>query len=134
MGSNGAPILNLVNNKVIGIAIGTSGIANFNFGSFLKFSIEEFINKYQNNIPLMPNFENNNFSPMMNNNFQIPNMMMNNNNFLVPNIMINNNNFLLPNNILNNNNMIEFNNINEELNQVINNVQKKIFILRPVRV
>ena len=34
IGSNGAPILNLVNNKVIGIAIGKSGNANFNFGHF----------------------------------------------------------------------------------------------------
>ena len=88
----------------------------------MKFSIEEFINKYQNNIPLMPNIVNNNFPHTMNNNFQIPNMTTNINNFL------------LPNNILKNNNMIQFNNINQELNQVINNVQKKIFILRPVGV
>ena len=89
-GSNGAPILNLTNNKVIGITSETLGMLNIN-GIILKYSIEDYINKYQfkaNN--QMPNMFNNNFGMGMNNNF-MPNMMMNNNFNFMPNMMMNNN-------------------------------------------
>ena len=42
-GSNGAPILNLTNNKIIGITLETPGMLNIN-GTILKNSIEDFIN------------------------------------------------------------------------------------------
>ena len=42
-GSNGAPILNLTNNKVIGITLETPGMLNIN-GIILKNSIEDYIN------------------------------------------------------------------------------------------
>ena len=86
--SNGAPILNLTNNKVIGISLITMNI-NIR-GNLLKFPIEDFINKYQININQIPNMLNNNFGMQMNVNF-MPNMMMNNNINLIPNLMINNN-------------------------------------------
>ena len=67
-GSNGAPILNLSNNKVIGISLDSIKNNNFNSGIILKYAVEEFKNKYTN---INQQF--------MNNNFQMPNMMNNNN-------------------------------------------------------
>jgi len=101
-GSNGAPILNLTNNKVIGISLETQGM-NFYNGIILKYAIEDFINKYQINNNQMPNMFSNNFGFGMNNNF-MPNInnMNNNNNFMpgminnfnfMPNMMVNNNSF-----------------------------------------
>jgi len=99
-GSKGAPILNLSNNKVIGISIELKENISFNFGVILKDPIEEY--KYMNvNMNMNqqdPNFINNNFQGMMNrnnNNNFIPNMM-NNNNFYP------NNNFQMPIMIMNN--------------------------------
>ena len=86
--SNGAPILNLTNNKVIGISLITMNI-NIR-GNLLKFPIEDFINKYQININQIPNMLNNNFGMQMNFNL-MPNMMMNNNINFMPNMMMNNN-------------------------------------------
>ena len=87
--SNGAPILNLTNNKVIGISLITMNI-NIR-GNLLKFPIEDYINKYQIYINQIPNMFNNNFGMQMNVNF-MPNMMMMNNNInLMPNLMIMNN-------------------------------------------
>ena len=43
-GSSGSPILNLENNKVIGIHKGTSILFNFNKGTLLNFPIKEFLN------------------------------------------------------------------------------------------
>ena len=43
--SNGAPILNLTNNKVIGISLETQGNINYNEGIILKYPIEDYINK-----------------------------------------------------------------------------------------
>ena len=97
-GSNGAPILNLTNNKVIGISLETQGMNNYN-GTILKYSIEDFINKYQINNNQMPNMFNNNFGLEMNNNFMSNINNMNNNNF-IPGI-INNFNFM-PNMMINN--------------------------------
>ena len=115
-GSNGAPILNLTNNKVLGISLETKENLNFNKGIFLKFPIEEFINRYQIKMNQMPNMFNNNF-PGMGMNNMMPNMMMNNNN-MMPNMMINNN--MMPNMMMMNNNnmmpnMMMMNNNNQEL-------------------
>ena len=90
--SNGAPILNLTNNKVIGITLETQGMImnNYNAGVILKYPLEEFINKYQVNNLQMPDLLNNNFGMGMNNNF-LPNMVMNNNFNFIPNMMMNNN-------------------------------------------
>ena len=97
-GSNGAPILNLSNNKVIGISLDSIKNNNFNSGIILKYAVEEFKNKYTN---INQQF--------MNNNFQMPNMMNNNNfnpNFQMPNMMMmNNNNFIPNNNFIQNFNM-----------------------------
>ena len=117
-GSNGAPILNLSNNKVIGISIDSKENINFNFGIILKYPLEEFtnINMNMNINQQVPNFLYNNFQGMMNNNNNfIPNMI-NNNNFYP------NNNFQMPNMIMNNNINNNFmQNIN--MNNNINNFQ-----------
>jgi hypothetical protein len=77
-GSNGAPILNLTNNKVIGITLETLGNLNIN-GIIIQYSIEDYINKYQFKLKnQMPDIFTTNFGMGMNNNF-MPNMMMNNN-------------------------------------------------------
>ena len=104
IGSNGGPILNLMNNKVIGMSIITNDNCIFNIGIFFKYPIEQFINNYQiklTNQPQIPNMFNNNFMNMGMNNF-IPNMMVNNNYF--PNMMLNNNNFEIQN-LMNKNNL-----------------------------
>ena len=50
-GSSGSPILNLTNNKVIGIHIGSNEVFNYNIGTFLNNPIADFINKnYYNKI------------------------------------------------------------------------------------
>ena len=48
-GSSGSPILNLENNKVIGIHNGGSSHFEFNKGILLKEPINEFIHKNNNN-------------------------------------------------------------------------------------
>ena len=48
-GSLGGPILNLSNNKIIGMHKGENKKEGFNIGLFLKYSIIDFINKYKNN-------------------------------------------------------------------------------------
>ena len=103
VGSIGAPILNLVNNKVIGISLEAQGMSSVN-GVILKFPIEDFINKYQINNNQMPNVFNNNFGMGINNNF-IPNINNMNNNNLMPG-MINNFNFM-PNLMMNNNSILK---------------------------
>ena len=98
--SNGAPILNLTNNKVIGISLITMNI-NIR-GNLLKFPIEDFINKYQININQILNIFNNNLGMQMNFNL-MPNMMINNNINLEQNLLMNNNLNLNPNMMMNNN-------------------------------
>ena len=49
-GSGGAPILNLRNLKIVGIHKGSSMNYNYNIGTFLKYPINEFINKYKDYI------------------------------------------------------------------------------------
>ena len=127
-GSNGAPILNLTNNKVVGVSLNEKD-TYFNKGIILKYSIEEFINGYQNSFQQMNNMLNNNFqnmgmgitnmnnfmpNNMLNNNFiPFPNMMMNNNFIPFPNMMVNNN--WIMNNNLNNNNLCNIE-VNEKIN------------------
>ena len=101
-GINGAPILNINNNKVIGISFNNNGI-------ILKYAIEEFINKYQFNMnynmmnPMMNNINNMMTNMMMNqmmdniNNFQMPIMMMNNINGNFMNMNLNENNLNINN-------------------------------------
>ena len=48
--SSGAPLLNLSNNKVIGIHFGFSDKKNYNCGTLLKFPINEFINLHKDYI------------------------------------------------------------------------------------
>ena len=48
-GSSGSPIINLLNNKIIGIHKEGSNHFKFNKGTYLKYPINEFINKYNNN-------------------------------------------------------------------------------------
>jgi len=45
-GSSGSPIMNLLNHKIIGIHKEGSTLYNMNKGTFLKYPINEFINKY----------------------------------------------------------------------------------------
>ena len=79
----------MTNNKVIGIALEALGMVNNN-GIILKYSIEDYINKYQFKINnQMPNMFNNNFRMGMNIN-SMPNMVMNSNFNFMPNMMINN--------------------------------------------
>ena len=47
-GSSGSPILNLSNNKIIGIHKQRSENKQYNIGSFLYYSLKEFIYKYNN--------------------------------------------------------------------------------------
>lgn len=47
-GSSGSPILNLSNNKIIGIHRAAAN--DYNLGSFLSDAINEFINKYKKKI------------------------------------------------------------------------------------
>ena len=49
-GSSGSPIIDLLNNKIIGIHKEGSPLLKKNFGTFLKLPIIEFINKYRNKI------------------------------------------------------------------------------------
>ena len=47
-GSSGSPILNLKNNKVVGVHLGSNIRGEFNLGTFLVYPIIDFINKYKN--------------------------------------------------------------------------------------
>ena len=60
-GSSGSPILNYLNNKIIGIHKEWSG-KNFNKGSFLNEPIKEFINRYNKNNNII-NYKNNDEQP-----------------------------------------------------------------------
>ena len=91
-GSNGAPILNLTNYKVIGLTLEERESQNYNKGIIMKFPIEDFINTYQIKNNQIPNMFNNNFQGMgINNNF-LPNMIVMNQNNFIPNMMGMNNN------------------------------------------
>ena len=119
-GAIGAPILNLTNNKIIGISLEyNNNFNNFKVGIVLKYAIREFINKYQINNQQMSNMLNNNFQSIgMNNNF---------NNFLMPNNMINNNNnCVIPPKMINN---APFNMINQIHNFIPDKNTPKICVV-----
>lgn len=122
-GSNGAPILNLTNNNVIGISLMSKANNNYNIGTILKYPIEEFINIYNNQNQQINNLMNNNNFRGINNNIFIPNMMFNNfQNFQNPNMIRDNNNInFFPNNNFQNSNMIINNNNNFIPNINMNN-------------
>ena len=73
-GSSGSPILNILNNKVIGIHKETSKKYNCNIGTFLKFPIKEHLNninimkKEIKNIELKKEIKNNELDKEINNN------------------------------------------------------------------
>ena len=108
--SSGAPILNISNNKTIGISLYNNNMnINYNEGIYLKYAIENFINTSQIQEQQMLNMQNNNLPFMGINNFNpnmmnlMPNMMMNNNMNIMPNMMMMNNNInLMPNMMMNN--------------------------------
>ena len=51
-GSSGSPIINLLNNKIIGIHKQANTNRKYNTGTYLKYPINEFINKYKNKIEI----------------------------------------------------------------------------------
>ena len=73
-GSSGSPILNLANNKVIGIHKQNSKNINFNIGTFLKFPLKDFVKPKRSNSALNIFNENNNNI----NNFDIKRLTMKN--------------------------------------------------------
>ena len=52
-GSSGSPILSLKTFKVIGINYGSSQKIKINYGTYIKYAIEEFNNKYKNEINII---------------------------------------------------------------------------------
>ena len=136
-GSSGSPILNILNNKIIGVHKENIKKRKVNRGTLLKYPIKEFIDNIDNN-NIFSNMNNNMNNNIMNNNDMIENNInnnmisnhMNNNNIMNMNNMMNNNIFnnnMMNNNIINNNmnnnNMID-NNINN--NKIFNN-NKNVF-------
>ena len=78
-GSSGSPIINLLNHKIIGIHVGGPMHDKHNKGTYLKYPIDDFINKYLNeNISINKN-ENINKSINKNNENTINNFKENNN-------------------------------------------------------
>ena len=112
-GSSGSPIINLENNKVIGIHKQGSVKFNFNKGTLLKYPLDDFINKYNENK------DNNNLDKIINNDF-IPIKEAKTILFKSKNINIfaeNNNNIIVKNN---NNNIINENKDNIIIEKIKN--------------
>ena len=59
-GSSGSPILNLSNNKVIGIHKESSKTKNFNRGTLIRYPIEEYLKKHFPNLIIEPDLKNHN--------------------------------------------------------------------------
>ena len=57
-GSSGSPIINLLNNNIIGIHKEGSNHFKYNKGTYLKYPINEFINQYNNNNNIDNNIDN----------------------------------------------------------------------------
>lgn len=128
-GSSGSPILNLENNKVIGIHRKGSNVFDFNIGTFLKFPLNDFFEKNKNNMinkfNYTMNIKNNNqpqinkiFHQNSNNNIIendniLDNLSMTNNLGNYPSIFNGGNEF----NIINNINLIPNGNHNNEENK-----------------
>ena len=49
-GSGGSPIMNLSNGKIIGIHIGADSKGRYNIGTFLKYPVEDLIDKFKDYI------------------------------------------------------------------------------------
>ena len=132
--SSGAPILNISNNKTIGISLYNNNMnINYNEGIYLKYAIENFINTSQIQEQQMFNMQNNNLPFMGINNFNpnmmnlMPNMMMMNNNInLMPNMMMNNDFNLMPNMMINNNFEPQPKNIKQK-NVIFKTTRGKVF-------
>ena len=135
--SSGAPILNISNNKTIGISLYNNNMnmnmnINYNEGIYLKYAIENFINTSQIQEQQMFNMQNNNLPFMGINNFNpnmmnlMPNMMMNNNINLMPNMMMNNDFNLMPNMMINNNFELQPKNIKKK-NVIFKTTRGKVF-------
>ena len=107
-GSSGSPILNLENNKVIGIHKGGSTHFNFNLGTLLKYPINDFIKKNKKN--KNDNIIHNN--AIFNNNINQFNLIND-----INNININNNINLI-------NNINFMNNMNNAEDEVYDDVDK----------
>ena len=121
-GSSGGPLINILNHKVIGLHKGSKKGKDFNLGTLLKIPIQEFNQKFNNNINSQFKMQNNSF---INNN---QNMIINNNqnmnfNNNIPFMNFNNNqnmNFNINQNMDFNNN-IPFMNFNNNQNMNFNN-------------
>ena len=140
--SSGAPILNISNNKTIGISLYNNNMnINYNEGIYLKYAIENFINTSQIQEQQMFNMQNNNLPFMGINNFNpnmmnlMPNMMMMNNNInLMPNMMMNNNINLMPNMMMNNDfNLMPNMMINNNFEPQPKNIKQKNVIFKTTR-
>ena len=139
--SSGAPILNISNNKIIGISLYNNNMnINYNEGIYLKYAIENFINTSQIQEQQMFNMQNNNLPFMGINNFNpnmmnlMPNMMMNNNINLIPNMMMNNNINLMPNMMMNNDfNLMPNMMINNNFEPQPKNIKKMNFNFQTTR-
>ena len=121
-GSSGGPLINILNHKVIGLHKGSKKGKDFNLGTLLKIPIQEFNQKFNNNINSQFKMQNNSF---INNN---QNMIINNNqnmnfNNNIPCMKFNNNQNM--NSIINQNmdfnNNIPFMNFNNNQNMNFNN-------------
>ena len=123
-GSSGSPILKLSNQKIIGIHKEGVSKNNYNRGTFLKYPINEYLNKINKEINFHNCFNANiidQFGNISKNNY-INNYF--NNNYMMNN-MNNNNNF--NNNISNNN--LNYNNINMIINMnnnIMNNMNNNL--------
>ena len=150
-GSSGSPILNALNNKIIGIHKESVKSKNYNRGTLLKYPINEYLNKYFNNsaqdesnLSFETDYNNNTNQFMLNNsnlnqnmnNFNINNMNNITNNFNSNN-MINSNIHKMNNIHFNINNMnslinnfnynMKINYMNNNFNNNMNNINKEIF-------
>ena len=118
-GSSGGPLINMSNHKVIGIHKGSKEGKNFNLGTLLKIPIQEFNQKYNNNMNINFNMQNNNFIK----NYNIQNTNYNNNN-INQNKNFNNNNYQYMNFSNNNQNMKFNSNTNQNMNFININQNK----------
>ena len=129
-GSSGSPILNLKNNKVIGIHKGTGDEKkNYNYGTLLKYPLNDFINKIKRkNIIIEQKYINNNNINEDNQIFSsFENFKRENDLIILPKIDMNISN--LNNKICTNNNNILLEIIND-LEQIINYNKDNIFVKR----
>ena len=130
LGSSGSPILNLSNHKVIGLHKGGAARFCYNYSVFLKFPIDDFIQKYKNKFSIFTNIDNNisqsyyDINIIFNKNDDINtnnNKQTKNNKIFIGNNIINNNSINKNNNIIIRNNSINNNSINKNNKIIIRN-------------